>query len=783
MDKTATLQIHKVAVLGAGVMGAQIAAHLVNVVPTLLFDLPAPQGDKNGIVTNAIAGLKKLKPTPLATTNTADNIIPANYEQHLSWLSECDLIIEAIAERLDLKESLYQKIAPYLNENAIVVSNTSGLSITALASVLPENKRARFCGVHFFNPPRYMHLVELIPHQKTDKTILPALETFLVSMVGKGVIYAKDTPNFIANRVGVFSILATLYHAQQLNIPLEIVDALTGPLIGRPKSATLRTSDVVGLDTMAHVIKTLTDNLPDDPWAKYYQTPAWLQELIQQGALGQKTGAGVYKKTGKDIFVWDIKDKKYRLADQQPAAEVIEILKIKNPTEKFMALQNSSHPQAQFLWSCFRDLFHYSAVHAQDIAETVRDIDLAMRWGFGWQQGVFELWQSIGWQGVAQSIETDRVANKTLANIALPAWVNANVKGVYNADGAYSPSQNKFLPRSQLPVYKKQRFINPVLGEVADEGKTIFENDAARLWHDGDGVAILSFKTKLNTINNAVLDSIFEAIHTAEKEYRGLIIWQRRGDNFSAGANLADLDIKNAGQLVSKFQQAALAIRYAQIPVIAAVRGLVLGGGCELSLHCAQRVAGFETYMGLPEIGVGLLPAGGGLKELAMRAAKKAHGDDPFRYVQNYFKQVAMGEISSSAVDAKQKDYLRASDIIVMNADEILFVAKQQALAMFAEGYLPPLKQRFAVAGIPGIATIMMLLVNMREGGFISDYDYLIASKIAEVICGGKIVAGSLVDEEWILKLELEGILQLIANDKTQERVKYMLINGKALRN
>ncbi len=783
MDNSPTLQIRKVAVLGAGVMGAQIAAHLVNVVPTLLYDLPAPEGDKNGIVIKAIAGLKKLKPTPLAIATSADEITPANYEQHLSWLKECDLIIEAIAERLDLKENLYQKIAPYLHDNAIFVSNTSGLSITTLASVLPEKIRTRFCGVHFFNPPRYMHLVEIIPYEKTDKNILPALETFLVSNVGKGVIYAKDTPNFIANRIGVFSILATLYHAQQLNIPFEIVDALTGPIIGRPKSATFRTSDVVGLDTMAHVIKTLTDNLPNDPWAKYYQTPTWLQELIQQGALGQKTGAGVYKKVGKDIYVWNVTAKKYRLADQQPDAEVLTILKNKNPTEKFTALYNSKNPQAQFLWRCFCDVFHYAAVTAQQIAHNVRDVDLAMRWGFGWQQGIFETWQSIGWQQVTQLIEAERAANNTMANVPLPEWIIKNEKGVYQAQGAYSPEQNQFVARSQLPVYKKQRFIEPVLAEIADEGKTIFENDAARLWSDGDGIAILSFKTKLNTINNGVLDSIFEAIKYAEKDYKGLIIWQRRGDVFSAGANLAEVDINNAAPLIKKFQDTSLALRYAQIPVVAAIRGLALGGSCELTMHCALRVSAFETYIGLPEIGVGLLPAGGGLTELALRAAQKAQGEDPFRYIQNYFKQVALGEISSSAIDAQQKDYLRKTDIVVMNADEILFVAKQQVLAMHASGYLPPLKPRFAVAGLPGIATIAMQLVNMREGGFISDYDYFIASKIAEVICGGKVVAGSLVDENWILRLEREAILELIANDKTQDRIKYMLANGKPLRN
>lgn len=785
MDTIPTLTIRKAAVLGAGVMGAQIAAHLVNAnVPTLLYDLPAPEGELNGIVNKAIAGLKKLTPTPLATPSKADQIIAANYQEHLAWLKDCDLIIEAIAERLDLKENLYQKIAPHLNPQALFVSNTSGLSITTLAQVLPESIRTRFCGVHFFNPPRYMHLVEIIPHAKTDTTLLPALETFLVSTLGKGVIYAKDTPNFIANRVGIFSVLATLHHALELNIPFEIVDVLTGPAIGRPKSATLRTADVVGLDTMAHVIKTLTDNLPNDPWAKYYQIPTWLQELIQQGSLGQKTGVGVYKKIGKDIFVWDINEKKYRLADKQPDAEVMSILKIKNPAEKFAKLRECPHPQARFLRHCFRDLFHYSAFHAQDIADSVRDIDFAMRWGFGWQQGIFELWQSIGWQSVAQLIESERAANKTLANCELPGWVTAgNRDGVYSSEGAYSPARNTMQPRSQLPVYQRQRFMQTVIGEKTNEGTTIFENESARLWHDGDGVAILSFKTKLNTISGGVLDSIIEAIRTAEKNYQALILWQRHGDNFSAGANLAEIDLNNVEAAVKKFQDTSLAVRYAQIPVVSAIRGLALGGGCEISMHCARIVAAFESYIGLPEVGVGILPAGGGLTELALRAAQDARGDDPFRDLQQYYKQVAMGEVSNSAEDAKQKNYLRNSDVIMMHADEVLFVAKKQALAIAASGYRPPIPYRFPVVGKPGIATLFMLLVNMHAGGFISDYDQLIGRKIAEVICGGYVEAGSIVDENWIMCLEREAVSELTKNAKTQERIKYMLANGKVIRN
>ncbi|HVJ61292.1 MAG TPA: 3-hydroxyacyl-CoA dehydrogenase family protein, partial [Tahibacter sp.] len=370
------LRIRKAAVLGAGVMGAQIAAHLTNAdVETVLFDLPAKEGDKSGIAVKAIANLSKLSPAPLADKSRQAAIVPANYDEHLELLRDVDLVIEAIAERMDWKLDLYKKIAPYLSENAVIASNTSGLSINTLAEALPENLRHRFTGIHFFNPPRYMHLVELIPNRSTDRTILDGLEAFLTTTVGKGVVYAKDTPNFIGNRIGVFSILATMHHTEQFGLGFDAVDALTGPAIGRPKSATYRTADVVGLDTMAHVIKTMADTLPNDPWHRYFQAPAWLKALIDKGALGQKTGAGVFRKVGKDIVVLDLAKQDYRAADQTASEEVAAILAIKDPAEKFAKLRASNDPQAKFLWAVFRDLFHYTAYHLADIADTARDVE------------------------------------------------------------------------------------------------------------------------------------------------------------------------------------------------------------------------------------------------------------------------------------------------------------------------------------------------------------------------------------------------------------------------
>ncbi|KAF1705245.1 3-hydroxyacyl-CoA dehydrogenase/enoyl-CoA hydratase family protein [Pseudoxanthomonas kaohsiungensis] len=786
------LLVRRVAVLGAGVMGAQIAAHLTNAgVDTVLFDLPAKEGPADGIVLKAIANLGKLSPAPFASRSLAEAITPANYDSGLEQLKDCDLIIEAIAERMDWKQDLYRKIAPFVADHAVLASNTSGLGINKLAEVLPEQLRHRFCGVHFFNPPRYMHLAELIPAKTTDRAVLEGLETFLVTNLGKGVVYAKDTPNFIGNRIGVFSILSVIHHTRQFGLGFDEVDALTGPLVGRPKSATYRTSDVVGLDTMAHVIKTMADTLPGDPWHKYFQSPDWLAALIAKGALGQKTGAGIFRKVGKDIVVLDLEKQDYRASDRKAADEVVEILKVKNPAEKFARLRESAHPQAQFLWAAFRDLFHYSAYHLVDIAHTARDVDLAIRWGYGWSLGPFETWQAAGWKQVAQWIADDIAAGKAMSDAPLPAWVLDGRDGVHAAAGSYSPADNALVPRSTLPVYQRQRFPDPLLGEKFDAGTTVFENDGVRMWHDGDGIAVVGFKTKMNTVSDQVLDGLQEAITIAERDFQGLVIWQQK-EPFSAGADLAGaLGALQAGRIeqfeamVANFQRTSQRIKYALVPVVAAVRGLALGGGCEFQMHSARTVAHLESYIGLVEAGVGLLPAGGGLKELAVRASRAAGpGGDVFAELKKTFETVAMAKVSTSAVEAKELGLLRQDDVVVFNAFELLHVAKAQARALAEAGYRPPLPaRRIQAAGDVGIATFRMLLVNMLEGRFISPYDEEIATRIATVLSGGEIDRGALVDEEWLLKLERKHFVELAQQEKTQARIGHMLKTGKPLRN
>lgn len=787
----ARILIRRAAVLGAGVMGAQIAAHLANAnVQPYLFELAAEGKDKNANARKAIDGLAKLNPAPAATASALKQVIPANYDEHLALLQGCDLIVEAISERMDWKKSLFEKVAPHINAHAIFASNTSGLSITELSKTLPAALRKRFCGIHFFNPPRYMRLVELVPTADTDPAIMDRLETFLTTTLGKGVVRAKDTPNFVANRVGVFSMLATMHHTMAFKLGFDEVDALTGPAIGRGKSATYRTADVVGLDTMGHVIKTMADTLPSDPWHPHYQSPAFLQALIAKGALGAKTKAGFYTKKGKDILVIDVAKQDYRAQAGAIAEEVQAILKEKSPAQQFAKLRASPHPQAQFLWAIFRDLFHYSAVHLAQIAHCARDVDFALRWGFGWKLGPFELWQAAGWQQVAQWIAEDIAAGKAMSKAPLPAWVTDGRKGVHGPDGSYSAETGKMVPRSKLPVYQRQLFPETVIGEkAAERGTTVFEDEGVRLWHQGDGIAIVSFKSKMHSAGTEVLLGLNRAIDEAEKHFDALVIWHEAP--FAVGANLkAALESLKAGrydefeQMVALFQQTSQRLKYSLVPTVAAVEGLALGGGCEFVMHAQRVVAALESYIGLVEVGVGLLPAGGGLKEFAERSAAWAKGGDMFPELSRAFRQIAMGETSKSAEEARERGFLKPGDLVVFHPAELLYVAKQQARAMAESGVRPMLAPpQIPVAGDTGTATLKMMLVNMKEGGFISAHDYEIASRIAEILCGGPVEPGSLVDEQWLLDLERRHFVELAKMPKTQDRIEHMLKTGKPLRN
>lgn len=786
--------IKRVAVLGAGVMGAQIAAHLVNSgVRAILFDLPAKSGDKSGNVHKAIAAFRKQKPAPLALKGLAGTIVAANYEEDLELLKDCDLVIEAIAERIEWKKDLYDKIEPYMADHAILASNTSGLSIESLAEVLNERLQERFIGMHFFNPPRYMHLLEIIPSADTSSATVDALEEFSVSALGKGVVIARDTPNFIGNRVGVFNLLAVMHHARELAIPFEVVDKITGKALGRPKSGTFRTADVVGLDTLGHVINTMAGQLPNDPWIDLYQVPDYIANMIDQGALGAKTRKGVYINKGKQVFSPKTGD--YVDANNTIDGKLNEIVRGRDWAENFSALAAlaaTNNEQGKFTYRILLDVFHYCICILEDIAESARDVDFAIRWGFGWQQGPFEMMQAIGWKNVLLAIEKAKANGELLADVALPEWVN-DIDAVHNSDGSYSPSQRAYIDLRDKPVYKKQgrrENVASAASKISDLGSTIFENDSARLWDCGDDVAVLSVTTKMGSCGTEVLASVIEACEVAEKDHAALVVWRGEAP-FSVGANLKEaMSFAEAGQMnkvqamIADFQRASMALKHCYVPTVAAVQGMALGGGCEFQMHAHKTVAAQESYIGLVEAGVGLLPAGAGSKELSLRAAQSAAGGDLGPYLSKAFQNIAMAKTSTSAMEAIELGLMSKDDLIIANEHELLYIAKQQALALANSSFRPPsIDEKVRVAGKQGHANLMMQAVNMLEGHFISEHDYYIADRIAHVLTGGDVDQDTEVPQEWLLTLERDCFFELIETQKTQERIAHTMTTGKPLRN
>lgn len=781
--------VRKVAVLGAGVMGAQIAAHCANAgFEVLLFDLPG-EGGGSATAREAIERLACITPAPLATPRFAQLIEPANYDDDLLRLADCELVIEAIAERIEPKRALFERIAPYVRHDAVIATNTSGLSVRELSGVLPEALRPRFCGVHFFNPPRYMALVELVAGPHTDAPLLDRLETWLTSRLGKSVVRAHDTPNFIANRIGMFALLAVMRHTERLGLGFDEADALTGTLIGRPRSATFRTADVVGLDTMAHVIGTLRECLPADPWHPWFGEPQWLSTLVARGALGAKSGEGVYRKDGKRILVLD--GDGYRDSTGVVAPDVAEILAERDAVRRMQRLRACPHPQAELLWASFRDLFHYAAFHLADIAENAREIDLAMRWGFGWAQGPFEIWQAAGWHAVAQAIADDIEAGRTMADVPLPDWVMAR-DGVHDTGGSWSAAAGRLQPRAALTVYVRQIEPQRLFGERAPaHDEVLWENAGLRLWRRVDQdprIGILSFMTKLHVLDEAVLDGIVEAVARAGRDLDGLVI--RHAAPFSAGADLKRVlagceagDFDALERMLGRFHQVARAVQQSVVPVVAAVEGQALGGGCELLMRAAHRTLAFESRIGLVETLVGLLPAGGGSAALAVaadRRARQSADGDPLPFVRQAFRRIMDAAVSSSAPHALELAYVRDSDDVVMHAGELLHVALLRARSLHDAGWHPrPLAREVVVAGREGVEACLADLAG-RE---CSEHDLRVARAVATALCGGDVARGTLLDEEQLLAIEREQCMALLRTPETQARIRHMLDTGKPLRN
>ena len=802
----------KIAVLGSGTMGGQIAAHFANLgFEVVMFDT------SHEAISKSLNMMKKLKPTPLASQSVIGLIKTSTYDT-MDVLSKCDFIIESVVENLDIKKQLFSNIAPYVNDNAVLVTNTSGLSIQKIAEHSPESLRSRIFGVHFFNPPRYLPLVELIRTSFSDEKLLHKAEGFITSALGKEVVYAKDSPAFIANRIGVFSFLAVLKHAENFSLSADTVDALTGKRVGRPASATFRTLDVVGLDVMSNVVKNIYENAKDDPWVELFKLPDWIDNLIAEGSLGSKTKKGIYEKIGKDIYVYDPASDQYRLSDKTISAEVKKILKENGNIENsLLTLSKSDDPQAQFLWSVHRDVFHYACYQLEHVAETVRCVDLALKSGFAWQRGIFEQVQLTGWSEVRDSLNVDINNGTALSSESLPSWV-LDKSFVYSDEGAYNPNKNQYTPRSSHPVYDRQ-LLKPLLkGEKQHQQEILLDGESTKLVNIGDGVASISFKTKMNVLSSSVLTELPKCLDFLEDNGFNALIFKQEQEHFCAGANLYEIisaiklgllekdpgvtskakkkafelmhpELPKLGKLysikkiVAMLQELFMRLKHGKILTIAAVDGLALGGGCELLLHCNKVVASMNSYIGLVEVGIGALPAGCGSKEMTLRAFTNKESDDIFPLLSKYFEQIAMAKVSASALEAKEMGYLKADDVIIANPNELLYVAKQQALALLDSGFKSPLDSTFKVVGKAGYANIMAQVANLHEGHFISEHDNYIVTHLAKVMTGSKVEENTTVNSQMILDLERKYFIKLLSTKKTQDRIEYMLRNSKPLRN
>ena len=802
----------KIAVLGSGTMGGQIAAHFANLgFEVVMFDT------SHEAISKSLNMMKKLKPTPLASQSVIGLIKTSTYDT-MDVLSKCDFIIESVVENLDIKKQLFSNIAPYVNDDAVLVTNTSGLSIQKIAEHSPESLRSRIFGVHFFNPPRYLPLVELIRTSFSDEKLLHKAEGFITSALGKEVVYAKDSPAFIANRIGVFSFLAVLKHAENFSLSADTVDALTGKRVGRPASATFRTLDVVGLDVMSNVVKNIYENAKDDPWVELFKLPDWIDNLIAEGSLGSKTKKGIYEKIGKDIYVYDPASDEYRLSDKTISAEVKKILKENGNIENsLLTLSKSDDSQAQFLWSVHRDVFHYACYQLEHVAETVRCVDLALKSGFAWQRGIFEQVQLTGWSEVRDSLNVDINNGAALSSESLPSWV-LDKSFVYSDEGAYDPNKNQYTPRSSHPVYDRQ-LLKPLLkGEKQHQQEILLDGESTKLVNIGDGVASISFKTKMNVLSSSVLTELPKCLDFLEDNGFNALIFKQEQEHFCAGANLYEIisaiklgllekdpgvtskakkkafelmhpELPKLGKLysikkiVAMLQELFMRLKHGKILTIAAVDGLALGGGCELLLHCNKVVASMNSYIGLVEVGIGALPAGCGSKEMTLRAFTNKESDDIFPLLSKYFEQIAMAKVSASALEAKEMGYLKADDVIIANPNELLYVAKQQALALLDSGFKSPLDSTFKVVGKAGYANIMAQVANLHEGHFISEHDNYIVTHLAKVMTGSKVEENTTVNSQMILDLERKYFIKLLSTKKTQDRIEYMLRNSKPLRN
>ena len=788
-------------------MGAGIAAHLANAgIPTLLLDIAprelTPEEEakgaslesrqvRNRVVDSLFEAAKKLKPAPFMLSDNAALISTGNFEDDLQKIKDCDFVIEAVVENLEIKHKIFAEIEKYRKAGAVVASNTSGIPISSIAEPFSDDFKAHFLGIHFFNPPRYMKLVEVISTEWTKPEIACSIFGFLDERLGKGVVPAKDRPNFIANRIGVFSMMATIHEMIQMGFTPTEVDQITGKAIGHASSATFRTSDLVGLDVTAHVVNNLYPAIPDDEDREVFVLPDLIKTLLEKKLLGDKTKGGFFKKStnaeGKrEILELDLNTFEYKPQAKTKFPSLDAAKQVEDLNARLKTLVWGKDKVGEFLWNTSSRISRYAANRVPEIADTIVEIDDAIKWGFGWEIGVFEAWDAIG---VAESVERMKAENQTVpANVE--AMLAAGAKTFYKEENG-SRYFFDFATNAYKPIPAKQGVI--ILKSYKDQGRIIRKNSGATLIDIGDGVACLEFHSKMNAIGSDTVQMMKFAVEEVESNCTGLVIGNQSG-NFSAGANLMLLMLAaqeeewdDINLMIHTFQQANMRLRYSPKPVVVAPFGLTLGGGCEISLHGDRIRAAAETYMGLVEVGVGLIPGGGGTKEMTLRAmdaAKRTPDADAFAFIRKSFELLGMGKVATSAQEARSWGFLRNEDSISMNKDRQIADAKQIVIDLAKEGYVQPQPRADVLAlGESGLATLKLGLHMMKRGGYISDHDALIGAKLAKVMCGGDLNHQTFVSEQHLLDLEREAFLSLCGERKTQERIGYMLKTGKPLRN
>lgn len=792
--------IKKVAVIGSGIMGSGIACHFANIgVEVLLLDILPRQlteaeikkgltleskAVRNRIVNDHLATALKSKPSPIYHPKFADRITTGNTTDDLPKIATADWIIEVVVERLDIKKQVFEQIEKFRKPGTLITSNTSGIPIHFMSEGRSEDFQQHFCGTHFFNPARYLKLFEIIPGPKTSTEVLDFLNNYGEKFLGKTSVVAKDTPAFIGNRVGIYGIMSLFHLVKEMGLTIEEVDKLTGPVIGRPKSATFRTVDVVGLDTLVHVANGLYEGVPEDEAHNLFKLPDFITKMVENKWLGSKTGQGFYKKVAKDILSLDLDTLEYRAAKKASFATLELTKTIDKPIDRFKVLVKGTDKAGEFYRKNFAGMFAYVSNRIPEITNELYKIDDAMKAGFGWENGPFEIWDAIG---VEKGIELMKTEGKQPAQ-----WVNDMLASGNSSFYTIKEGATYFYDiasKSQKKVPGQDAFI--ILNNIR-ESKKVWSNSDAVIEDLGDGILNLEFRSKMNTIGGGVLQGINKAIDLAEKEYQGLVIGNQAA-NFSVGANLGmifmmavEQEYEELNMAIKLFQDTMMRVRYSSIPVIVAPHGMTFGGGCEMSLHADKIVAAAETYIGLVEFGVGLIPGGGGSKEMTLRASDIFHKNDvELNVLQEYFLTIAMAKVSTSAYEAFDTGILqKGKDIIVVNKDRQLGEAKKHALLMAEAGYTQPVRRKdIKVLGKQALGMFLVGTDSMQAGKFISDHDKKIANKLAYVMAGGDLSEPTLVTEQYLLDIEREAFLSLCTERKTLERIQFMLTKGKPLRN